>query len=198
MFIPDKMPKVETFDKIKVINQALDVFHSKGYNLTSMQDIVDATGLNRSSIYNTFGNKLDLYKACLLAYKQQSKKVLNNSITKSNCTISKLKSIFHLGISSDKEYLRKGCLFNSCTAEMANQEDSVKQILLANNTQMINLFSSIIKEGQQNGLINMNKTNREYSLYLLTSFQGLRISGVLMDDKKELENIVHTVLSILN
>ena len=50
------MPKLETFDKVQVIDKAMYLFHAKGYHLTSMQDLVDATGLNRSSIYNSFGS----------------------------------------------------------------------------------------------------------------------------------------------
>ena len=62
------MPKVETFNRDLVITQATEVFHDKGYNAASMQDLVDATGLNRSSIYNSFVSKLNLYIDCLEAY----------------------------------------------------------------------------------------------------------------------------------
>ena len=66
------MPKVETFNKEFVLKQATEVFHTKSYSLTSMQDLVDATGLNRSSIYNTFGSKLDLYMDCLRSYQSKA------------------------------------------------------------------------------------------------------------------------------
>ena len=55
-----------------MIKQVTKVFHDKSYSLTSMQDLVDATGLNRSSIYNTFGSKLDLYMLCLKDYQKIS------------------------------------------------------------------------------------------------------------------------------
>jgi len=191
------MPKVETFDKPEVIGKALAVFQDKGYNLTSMQDLVDATGLNRSSIYNSFGSKLDLYKECLRSYKQQSKDVLSEITSNNNCAISRLESIFNLGVSSDKEYLEKGCLFNSCTSEMANQEVSVKNFLLNNKEDMLQLFETIVDDGQQKNLINSNQSSKAYSQYLLNSFQGLRISGVLMNNEQELKNIVNTTLSVL-
>lgn len=191
------MPKVETFDKEVVINNALNIFHSKGYNLTSMQDLVDATGLNRSSIYNSFGSKLDLYKLCLKTYQKSSKEFLEDSICSSNCAISVLETIFKIGVSSDKDYLEKGCLFNSCASEMANQEPTIHSYLLNNQQQMITLFEDIVADGQNKSLINTNKTTNEYALYLLNAFQGLRISGILTNDEQKLENIVNTTLSIL-
>ncbi|WP_298781737.1 TetR/AcrR family transcriptional regulator [uncultured Polaribacter sp.] len=191
------MPKVETFDKEIVINKSLNVFHLKGYNLTSMQDLVNATGLNRSSIYNSFGSKLELYKLCLKSYQESSRNKINENIEASNCAISSLKSIFSLVITSNKEFLKKGCLFNSCISEMANQEASINKILLNNQEYMIALFSGIIEKGQLKKQINTKKSAREYGFYLLTSFQGLRISGIIMNDKNELENNVNTTLSIL-
>ena len=45
------MPRVEEFNREEVIGRAVEVFWDKGYHGASMQDLVDATGLNRSSIY---------------------------------------------------------------------------------------------------------------------------------------------------
>ena len=54
------MPKTEIFNRVDVLDKAAKIFSNKGFNGTSMQDLVDTTGLNRSSIYNSFGSKLDL------------------------------------------------------------------------------------------------------------------------------------------
>ncbi|WP_334057782.1 TetR/AcrR family transcriptional regulator [Polaribacter sp. P097] len=191
------MPKVENFNKEEIIIKALEVFHSKGYNLASMQDLVDATGLNRSSIYNSFGSKLELYKLCLAAYKRNSRIAVNDCLEKSNCVLENIKAIFSLAISENEEELKKGCLFNSCASEMANQEASVKPILLNNNLQMQELFTSLVQKGQDNGLFNTKRTAGEYGLYLLSSFQGIRISGIILNDKKDLETIIQTAVSIL-
>ena len=68
------MPRVEIFNRDEVLEKAVRLFHNKGYNATSMQDLVDATGLNRSSIYNSFGSKKELYQQSLRAYKEQANK----------------------------------------------------------------------------------------------------------------------------
>ena len=65
------MPRVEIFNREQVVDQMIRVFHNNGYNGTSMQDLVDATDLNRSSLYNSFGNKLNLYLECLNLYQEK-------------------------------------------------------------------------------------------------------------------------------
>ena len=59
------MPKTITFDRTEVVQNVMELFWKKGYNGTSMQDLVDVTGLNRSSFYNTFGDKFSLFEEAL-------------------------------------------------------------------------------------------------------------------------------------
>jgi hypothetical protein len=51
------MPRAKEFDPDDVLEQAMELFWAQGYEATSAQDLVDRTGLNRSSLYNTFGCK---------------------------------------------------------------------------------------------------------------------------------------------
>lgn len=191
------MPKTETFNKETVIKQATEVFHQKSYSLTSMQDLVDATGLNRSSIYNSFGSKLDLYMECLKDY-QSAFKCNFDEITKTAKTpIKAIEAVFLLNIRSNITN-NVGCLINNCTSEMANQEPIIKRFLNNNHNNMIQLFQDLVEKGQHEGSINTNKSSYEYALYLVNSLQGLSISGIVMNDYNHLESIVKTTLSMLD
>lgn len=191
------MPKTETFNKETVIKQATEVFHNKSYSLTSMQDLVDATGLNRSSIYNSFGSKLDLYMECLKSYRSEFKCRVEELTIAAKTPIKAIESIFLLNIKNNLTN-NAGCLINNCTSEMANQEVTIKGFLNNNHENMIKLFEDLIEKGQHEGSINTNKSSSQYALYLLNSLQGLSISGIIMNDYKHLESIVKTTLSILN
>lgn len=192
------MPKVETFNKETVLSQAIHVFHNKGYNATSMQDLVDATGLNRSSIYNSFGSKQDLFLECLKMYQNEAKTALSNIIVKCDCSLRAIENIFSLyynDISNDKD--RKGCLISNCTAELANQEPLIKTFLNTNQDNMLALLEDLITKAQTNKSINTKKTAREYALYLFTTLQGYRLTGILLNDKTQLRSIVDTTLQNL-
>ncbi|WP_420552972.1 TetR/AcrR family transcriptional regulator [Tenacibaculum aiptasiae] len=192
------MPKVETFNKEEAIKQATGVFHRKSYSLTSMQDLVDATGLNRSSIYNSFGSKLDLYMLCLKYYQSIFKCNVDEVTSKAATPIKAIEAIFLLNVRNNIDNKNIGCLINNCTSEMANQETVIEGFLNNNYNNMIQLLRDLIEKGQLEGSINTNKSSDQYAHYLLNSLQGLGISGIIMNDYSRLESIVKTTLSILN
>ncbi len=59
------MARPREFDRDQVVDRAVDVFWRKGFEATSIRDLVEATGLNRGSLYNTFGDKAGLFEAAL-------------------------------------------------------------------------------------------------------------------------------------
>ncbi len=192
------MPKVETFNREQVLDQATNVFHNKGYNATSMQDLVDVTGLNRSSIYNSFGSKLDIFFECLKLYQELSKEAFSKIIKDSKCPMQAIESIFELylnEITKDKE--NKGCLISNCTAEMGNQKQSIATFLSANQDGFIAILEELIKSAQDKGSINTTKTSKDYALYLFSALQGFRMTGILINDKTQLRSIVDTTLQNL-
>lgn len=193
-----KMPKIETFDKTVAVNQALDVFHDKGYNATSMQDLVDATGLNRSSIYNTFGCKLDLFLECLKTY--QDKYIVKNQavVNKSNNSLEAIQYIFSMYLNEAIDpHIKKGCFIANCKSEMANQDQSITSFLLVNQEKTIQFIEDIIKQGQEQSVFNTNQSSKDYALYLFSAIQGFRMTSILISDKKQLQSIINTITQTL-
>ncbi|MEH6537787.1 MAG: TetR/AcrR family transcriptional regulator [Psychroserpens sp.] len=194
------MPKVEKFNRDYVVQQATNVFHDKGYNATSMQDLVDATGLNRSSIYNSFVNKLNLYLECLKSYEDAFGRDTSNALLKASNPLHAIELIFELYIkiiSKNKEY-DKGCLIGNCKAEMANHEKSITSFLEKNHDHMLKLLEDLVGKAQDDNLINMKQNSNNYAMYLFTSLQGLRMTGILLTDKKQLQGIASTIMQTLN
>ncbi|MCE7002789.1 TetR/AcrR family transcriptional regulator [Kibdelosporangium philippinense] len=62
------MPRTKEFDPDAVLRSALNLFWRKGYEATSIQDLVDHLGIGRASMYATFGTKHDLYLRALDLY----------------------------------------------------------------------------------------------------------------------------------
>lgn len=193
------MPKVETFNKELVISQATKVFHEKGFNATSMQDLVNATGLNRSSIYNTFESKNNLFLECLNAYQEENKQVISKLLLSYSSPLEAVNAIFESYLQDIlKSKKDKGCLIINCKSELAFQNTSITSFLSDNQDAMLKLFEGLIDRGQKQGLINTNKDGKEYALYLYSSLQGFRMTGILLNDKKQLRSILNTTLQILN
>jgi len=180
------------------LKNATEVFHKKGYNGTSMQDLVDATGLNRSSIYNSFGSKLGLFLSVLSFYQNTGTKKMGKEMVQSHNASEMLQSIFDCYVKeiiNDPE--RKGCLIVNCTSEMTNQEPLIKSFIEVNQDRMIALLEDVVHNGQMEKVFNEKQTAAQYALYLYSSIQGLRMTGILTTNEKELNNLINTVLSVL-
>jgi TetR/AcrR family transcriptional repressor of nem operon len=192
------MPKVETFNRDEVLNQATKVFHDKGFNATSMQDLVDATGLNRSSIYNSFNNKVNLFIECLRLYEDNFNRNTAERLLNSRNGLDAIRQIFKLSLNEivvNKD--TKGCLIVNCKSEMANHEESITSFLNSNQKKTLSLLEDLVSQGQQDKTINYNQSSKEYALYLYAALQGFRMTGILISDKKQLESIIRSVLQIL-
>ncbi|MBQ4819503.1 TetR/AcrR family transcriptional regulator [Aquimarina sp. MMG016] len=192
------MPKVETFDRKQVLQNATEVFHKKGYNGTSMQDLVDATNLNRSSIYNSFGSKLSMFMEVLSYYQSSGKAEMGKELAHSHNALDTMKLIFEMylnDILDDKD--RKGCLIVNCKSEMANQEPLIKSFMEQNQEQSIAMLEDVVHNGQMEKIFNEDQTANQYALYLYSSIQGLRMTGILNNNEEELRNLINTVLKVL-
>jgi len=193
------MPKVETFNRAQVLQNATDVFHKKGYNGTSMQDLVDTTGLNRSSIYNSFGSKLGIFIEVLGYYQFIGKGKMNKEIVNSHNASDTINGIFNMYLNeilSDKE--KKGCLIVNCKSEMSNQEPLIKSFMEQNQTQVLAMLEDVVHKGQMERVFNENQTANQYALYLYSSIQGLRMTGILNTNKEDLKNLIDTIVKVLH
>jgi len=188
------MPRVEIFNREEVLEKAVKLFHSKGYNATSMQDLVDATGLNRSSIYNSFGSKMELYQESLRAYKKRANSYVQKVLINYSDPLETIRKIF----ATSPEDKVNGCLLGNCTTEMANQDREIKNFLTNNRNAMQDLFEELVFRGQSEGSINTDKNAKAYAAYLFTALQGLRVTGILLNEQNEFESIVNTILSVLD
>ncbi len=192
------MPKVETFDRTNVLQKATEVFHRKGYNGTSMQDLVDATELNRSSIYNSFGSKLGMFMEVLSHYQSITQNKIGKETLRAHNAADTIKLIFEMYL---KEIIadvdNKGCLIFNCKSEMANQEHLIKSFMEQNQEQTIAILEDLVHNGQMEKIFNEDQSSGRYALYLYSAIQGFRMTGILNSNEDELRNLINIVLKVL-
>lgn len=192
------MPKNKQFDENDVLYKAKDVFCQKGYNGTSMDDLVQATGLSRSSIYDTFGDKHGLFLTTLNKYRCDQSGQLKALLEKTESPKKKIRIMFdHVvnDILSDKQ--RKGCLLINVTMELTSVDNDVANIAHANMEEFEQQFYNLVKEGQAKGEITKNFTAKALSRHLYNSMTGLRLTGKNRCDADTFKDIVKIALAIL-
>lgn len=193
------MPKKKQFDETEVLVKARELFSEKGYNGTSMDDLVQATGLSRSSIYDTFGDKHGLFLKSLDQYRCSQTADLEKQCAKSDSPKKKIRAIFDYiirDILQDKD--RKGCLMINMSMELSAVDEEVAAVSVTNMEEMEQTFSSLVKEGQAKGEISKKFTPKALGRHLYSSLAGLRVSGTNRPDADALREIAKLTLSILD
>lgn len=189
------MPRIETFNRDHVLQNAMKVFWDRGYNATSMQDLVDATGLNRSSIYNSFGGKMKLYRAALDRYIQETNEHFIPIVNSDKNPLEKIQTIFESFLPEIYNDSR-GCMSMNCKSEMSSNVD-LRKWLEITQEETIKMFQRLIQEGQDLGIINNLQSSRSYAWYVFNAFQGFRMTGILEKDTTVLKSIINNSLNIL-
>jgi TetR/AcrR family transcriptional repressor of nem operon len=101
----------KSFDEQQALEAAMRLFWTKGYAATSLQDLEAATGLNRTSLYNAFGNKNSLFKKALGRYmgmvRQRFREIIDRAATSREAVQGILETVVYLHFSKESP---GGCL----------------------------------------------------------------------------------------
>ena len=193
-----EMPRTEDFNRAEVLDKAKNTFWLKGYNGTSMQDLVDATGLNRSSLYNSFGSKMELFEEALKQYQQDSGQIFDRARKQNRSAIETIGLIFLYVMDEIKnDPQQKGCMVINCATELGNQDLQLKGLLDANQNKMVAIFEELVINGQQDGSIRRDESSKKLAHYLVSSFQGFRITGMNTTDPVILKSIIQNILKTI-
>ena len=190
------MPKEILFDERIALQKATDLFWTKGYNGTSMDELTRVTGLSRSSIYNTFGGKYELFMRCLRFYLDDQQRGLKELAAKTPRVTERIRAVFQYAIEdilTDK--MRKGCMMVNTTTEMVNQDKEIAAVAARNMEEMEGIFAAWIREGQGLGEIKTVFTPQVLARHLFNTYSGLKVSGKVKPERKTLEEIVKVALS---
>ncbi|MDR3695687.1 TetR/AcrR family transcriptional regulator [Mucilaginibacter sp.] len=192
------MARTKDFDENEVLGKAIDIFWHKGYNGTSMQDLVDGLGISRSSLYDTYGDKHTLFMKALESYQNEgSGKVgaIINSGASSKEIIKNLLEYIIDGLLGDQKH--KGCFMVNAEVEVAPHDKEVSQIVCANDQQVEDAFYHVIKKGQDKGEITNRQDARALARFTFNTVKGIRVTAKSTTDKTVFDDIVRLALAIL-
>ena len=88
------MARNKSFDQVEFVKDAVNLFWENGYHQTSIQDLVKKLGVNRASLYDTYGDKEGLFKKCLKTYRDDVFTIVENTINSNNNSKKAFKDLF--------------------------------------------------------------------------------------------------------
>jgi len=193
------MARTKDFNQDEVLAKAVTLFWHKGYNGTSMQDLVDGLGISRSSLYDTYGDKHALFVKALESYKASSSGELCNIISNTVSAKEAVKKLFEFttrALISDQQH--KGCFMVNTEVEVAPHDEQVATIICQNEQQVEDAFYHAIKKGQESGEISSEKDARALARFIFNTVKGLRVSAKSTTDESFFDDVTRTAMSVLD
>ena len=122
------MNRPRQYDREEVLEKTTNLFWEKGFEATSMNEVVARTGLNKHSLYSEFGDKEKLYIDCIDYYVRISSSFLSDILTRKPLGLSNIEAFFENRVNYAASVDCKGCLiFNSVTEkETLSEEINIK------------------------------------------------------------------------
>ncbi len=193
------MPRIKSFDENEVLEKAMNLFWKNGFYATSMQDLVTHLQINRASIYDTYGDKMQLFLKAFSHYRRTSLSDLRTFLYSQNSVKGGLKKLFiNIAKETQTDKDKKGCFVVNTTTELTAHDDVIKSIIQNNQDTFVNLFKDHLKTGVENGEISPDKDLESLALFLFTLNNGIKVLNRTNTSKKDMKKMVENALTILD
>lgn len=191
------MGRPREFDEGVVLDAAIQCFWDKGFEATSVRDLIDCTGLTAASLYNAYGDKRSLFRSALDQYIETS---IGARIGRCELLpgLDAIKGFF-------QEILRrsladrdlKGCMMVNAALEVAPHDPEFRTIISAILKRIESFFLAAIERGQAEGSISRAVAAPAQAQHLLGLLMGIRVLCRVRPEKDLLEGILSVGLSKL-
>jgi TetR/AcrR family transcriptional repressor of nem operon len=190
------MAGVKQFDRNEVLDRAMEVFWRNGYQATSIQDLVDATGINRGSLYPTFGDKQGLFLAVLDHY---SERIARPTMAELNdpdprrAIEAMLQSIIRR--TSDPRWPR-GCLNTNTSLECPGAGDEIGRKIAEGLGQQESAIYQVLRRAQTEGVLDPKQDARALARFFVGVAQGLNVVNKAAPDPTILKDMVKVAMRV--
>jgi TetR/AcrR family transcriptional repressor of nem operon len=193
------MARHKEFNRDEALHKAMEVFWSRGYGAASIQDLVKHMGINRQSLYDTFGDKHALYLQALDRYSEVEGRRIFELLEQPGSVKKALRQLFAAVVEGSLcEGQRRGCFMGNAMSELAGRCKETAARTCSNMAAAESAFYRALLRGKKEGELKGVRNPRAVARFLYSSLQGLILMSKATQDRKTLEDVVKVTLSVLD
>lgn len=192
------MARTKAFDPTRALDRALALFWCRGYSATSLHDLLEHMGISRQSLYDTFGDKHQLFLAALDRYCAVQGQEPLRPLREGGSVRAALGIVFHDMIAEAANGERRGCFLVNTAIECAPHHADIAGKVAAGVQATEDFFAEAIRHGQQTGEISAERDATLLARYLMTMLQGLRVQVKALPDPTVIDPVIDLALDTLN
>lgn len=192
------MPRPPEFEREVVLDRAMRAFWSRGYEATSIQHLVERTGIQRGSLYGAFGDKRALFLAAIEHYDRVMTAKLLATLDAPGSALGAIRRFFRLKVDAAQERSQpRGCLVTNSATELASRDRRTASRIGATLGRIEAAFHRAVIRGQQAGEIDPERDARALARFLTSSAQGLSVMAKASPERAPLEDIVKVTMEVV-
>ncbi|RJX73441.1 TetR/AcrR family transcriptional regulator [Pseudomonas sp. LS-2] len=193
------MARPREFDEAVVLDAAIQCFWTKGFEATSMRDLIDVMGITGASLYNAFGDKRALYRRALTHYLEST---FGERVARLESTAPPRQAIeLFFGEIIDRSMTdaqHRGCLMVNSALEAASHDPESQAIVDDFLCRAEQFFRRCVEAGQQNGSISRSQTVEDLARFLLSLLLGIRVLARAKAPRAMMESVIRPAFALLD
>jgi len=192
------MPRAKEFEPEAAMQSAMELFWQKGYEATSMRDLLGGMGIGRGSFYDTFGDKRTLFLATLDHFEQTRTAWVLEVLEESESPLETIRYVFERSVDNLVGFEpRRGCLLANTAVELAPHDPEVAERISRYVRRTEDAFEKALQRARRAGDVPEHKVPRALARFLVNNLHGLRVMARSGADRETLEDTVGLVLDAL-
>jgi len=192
------MARKKEFDREEVLDRAIDAFWCKGYEATSVQDLLDGMGINRGSLYDTFGDKHALFLESIDRYYDKALAHTLETLESAAAARDGIERIIRDAADCGcEDRLRKGCLMTNSAVELAPHCFETAGRVAHYYRQTEDAFCRAVGRARMEGTVHSRLDDRALARFISCGIQGLQVCSKVAPNRETLRDAAEGIISAL-
>ncbi len=188
------MPRRKSYDNNIVLERAMNVFWSNGYEATSVRLLEKEMGINQFSIYSSFYSKKRLFIESIRRYRDHVKQNVYQTLLQEDAGMKELEQYLHKTAQKKrKSGISKGCLVVNTAAELGSGDEEIAAEVNGYFNFIRDMLRKVLQTAVEKGEISPDTDIEKQSAFFLGVMQGLSVASKTMDSD-QLDDFVSIAL----
>jgi len=193
------MARPKEFERKEVLTQAMKIFWLKGYEGTSLPDLIEAMAISRSSLYDTFGDKRQLFCETIEYYgtmvRQRHSEILVSAPSLRQGIACFLQEIIDIAVHEDYP---GGCFFTNTATALVTADQEIREIIRGSAEKMEDELAAFIAQWQEHGELAAGRDARSLARFFVALATGMNVDARRRCNRGVLEDMAKEALTVLN
>jgi len=193
-----KAGRPQQFDRDDVLTRAMGVFWRRGYEATSVQDLVDGMGIHRGSMYNAFGDKQSLFVQSIEHYCTGLRDNVSTVLRRQGSPLENVRQVVRMWEAAVLKQPARGCLVTNTAVELAPHLSAVSDALTYHFGRLERMLRNALDRAVDSGELDHGRDTRALARFLVGANQGIMVMGKAGASPEMIQDMTAVVLSTLD